>query len=339
MRTPRRFISAGVVAAVAVASISLSFHTAQAQESAGAEQLFRQGKKLLSEGKTAEACKAFEGSYRKDGAITTLMNLADCREKNGELASAWGYFLDVERLGRDKADAAAFRGVAKDRAGKLEGRLSYLIVNVPSDANVEGLQIMRNGVAVDPAEWNTDIPIDGGTYQIEGKAPGYEAWSTTVTVATEKDKKSVNVPRFRARPSTETIVGGTENEPDPVPAESAPSRGPAVVLLGGGGAMVLAGLTLGYLAQQKYGEAEDRCGTDHVCDTIEDQMAAQELTDAARLRGNLSTVVTAAGVVGIGVGVVLWVRGSGRKSRPDAAVHVRPTLSPDGVGLAIGGSL
>src|SRR5262245_59390034 len=77
---------------------------AMAQEATIAEQLFREGKRLLAEGRTEQACKAFEGSYRKDAAITTLLNLADCRERNGQNATAWGYFVEVERRTRAKPD-------------------------------------------------------------------------------------------------------------------------------------------------------------------------------------------------------------------------------------------
>jgi len=151
-----------------------------------AEQLFREGKRLMAEGKIAEACTAFEGSYRKDEAVTTLLNLADCREKNGQYASAWGHFIEAERKTRGNSAEAVFNSTAKDRAGKLEGRLSYLIINVPDEARVDGLEITRNGQPVDKAEWNRDIPVDGGTWKVEGKAPAFEAWSTSVTVGKEK---------------------------------------------------------------------------------------------------------------------------------------------------------
>ncbi|HUQ03803.1 MAG TPA: hypothetical protein VM261_15000 [Kofleriaceae bacterium] len=336
----RHAICSGFIA-LAIVSAASSVH---ADDSNIAEQLFREGKRLLAEGKTAEACKAFEGSYRKDEAATTLLNLADCREKNGQYATAWGYFLDVERLGRTKPDAAAYRDTAKARAAKLEGRLSYLIINVPADANVEGLQILRNGKVVDPAEWNTDIPIDGGEYAIEGKAPGYEAWATKVTVKPERDKASVNVPRFRSRPESGE-VGGVETDPPPGGGGGGDVGGggrnkTGLVIAAGGGVMLLGGLTLGYLAKQKYGEAEDICGTDHVCDTADEQDAANELTDQARMRGNISTVATGAGVIAIGVGTFLWLRsGSSSKSSGQARLQLSPVIAPDSVGLVLGGSL
>ena len=56
-----------------------------AQSAAQAEALFRQGKEQMAAGKYAEACAAFEASQKAEAATSTLLNLANCREKNGEL--------------------------------------------------------------------------------------------------------------------------------------------------------------------------------------------------------------------------------------------------------------
>jgi hypothetical protein len=324
---------------VALALVALA-PAAVADDSTVAEQLFREGKRLLAGGKTAEACKAFEGSYRKDPAVTTLLNLADCREKNGQFATAWGQFLEVQRLARGKADTAAYANTGRDRASNLEGRLSFLIINVPAGSSVEGLQILRNGVVVDSAEWNTEIPVDGGEYKIDGSAPGYEPWSTKVKVEAERDKVSVDVPPFRRRAQT-GASGHHEDKSRDTSPESLPERsktGP--VLVAGGTAAVLAGISIGYLAQQRFGEAEDLCGTDHVCDSLEDQRMAQELANQARLRGNISTIVTSVGVVAVGAGVILWWRrGKASSSSSQVRLRVDPVIGPSSVGLAVGGSL
>lgn len=321
----------------------LAFAPAAAADSGVAEKLFREGKRLMGEGNYAEACKAFEGSFRKDASVATLLNLGDCREKNQQYASAWSHFLDAERLARGKADQASLMAIAKDRAAKLEVRLSYLIINVPRDANVAGLAISRNGVLVDEAEWNVDIPVDGGEYIVEGKAPGYEAWSTRVTLGVAKDKKSVNVPRFRERPATE--VGGAITAPR-ADAASSVSRSPSgrrrigLVTMTGGGASVLGGLAVGYLAQQKWSDAKAVCGTDLVCDTAEDHRRGQGLADAARLRGNVSTVLVGVGVAAVAVGVGLWITSPTRASnRADTALYVAPSIWSAGGGIVLGGAL
>src|SRR5262245_33043378 len=93
--------------------LCLPVSVAKPQESGVAERLFREGKRLMSENKIAEACKAFDGSYAKDPVVSTLLNLADCREKNQQYATAWSHFLDAERLARGKPDQASFAPIAR----------------------------------------------------------------------------------------------------------------------------------------------------------------------------------------------------------------------------------
>src|SRR5688500_10146298 len=189
---------------IVLVTLLFAAQTAHAQSGgAQAEQLFRDGKRLMGEKKYAEACESFEASQKLDPLPATLLNLADCREKNGQFASAWGLFLEAERQTRGDSSLKALSKTAKDRAAKLEPRVSYLIINVPDESRIDGMTITRNGEPVDQLTWNRALPVDGGEYVIEGKAPGHEPWSTRVTIDAEKDKGSVDVPRFKALPAPE----------------------------------------------------------------------------------------------------------------------------------------
>src|SRR5436190_11289267 len=88
-----------------VLGVAVRFAGAQTA-GAQAEVLFRQGKTLFAAGKFAEACAAFDASERLEPDVSTVMNQANCREKNGQLATAWGEFLDAERQTRSATDAA-----------------------------------------------------------------------------------------------------------------------------------------------------------------------------------------------------------------------------------------
>lgn len=295
-----------------------------------AEQLFREGKRLMAEGKIAEACTAFEGSYRKDEAVTTLLNLADCREKNGQYASAWGHFIEAERKTRGNSAEAGFNSTAKDRASKLEGRLSYLIINVPDEARVDGLEITRNGQPVDKAEWNRDIPVDGGTWKVEGKAPAFEAWSTSVTVGKEKDKQSVNVPRFRALPADvvkppdgpETVVG-------PAPSSFTGKRKAAL----GVGAVGLVGLGVGtvfyFQASGVYDDAK-------AAQTNADR---ERLTDDANGKYLLAQIGWGVGAAAVGTAAFLWITGgpSSGESVDETGLIFTPRLDERSAGFALSG--
>src|SRR5215471_15410206 len=111
-----------------IAALLVAFAgVARAQPSgAQAEALFREGKDLMAKGKVAEACAAFDASQKLEPEVTTLLNLAACREKNDQLATAWGLFLEAERQTRTSSDPPTqqLHQVATSHASKLEPRLS-----------------------------------------------------------------------------------------------------------------------------------------------------------------------------------------------------------------------
>lgn len=176
--------------------ISAGTAIAQPSDTVGAEALFREGKRLLKEGKTAEACDKLAASEHLDRSAGTLLNLADCREKNHQLATAWATFLEAASAARSAGDGKR-EGEARTRASALEPHLSYLTISVPDASKVEGLVIKRSDQLVDPALWNQGVPIDTGAYEISGQAPGHEPWSTRVQINAEGQRASVEVPRFK----------------------------------------------------------------------------------------------------------------------------------------------
>lgn len=296
-------------------------------QQAEAEQRFRDGKKLMAEKQYAQACDAFETSNRLDPQVATLMNLADCREKNGQLQSAWTAFLEVERQTRGDAKLAALNQTAKERAAKLEPRLSYLTVSVARDNEVEGLTLTRNGQSFDPGLWNTAIPVDGGRYVIAGRAPGHEEWSTTVTVPAEGGRVSVDVPRFKA---VRALV-----EPPPTKIEDAvvlpaPSRltGRRKLALGVGAAGLLAaggGIVLGVQATGFDDDATAACPSLTGCTRADE---ANALVGKAEQRALYANV--AFGVAGVAViaAATLWLTGA-----PDEAPAVAPIITSTSAGL------
>jgi hypothetical protein len=180
-----------------VASLVLAAAVQAGPSSAQAEMFFRNGKRLLKLGKISEACSAFDASEKLDPTISTRLNQANCREKNSQLATAWGLFLDAERDTRNATDDAGkqLHQIAVEHADKLEARLSTLEIRVSAEVRVDGLEILRDGEVVDPMAWNQSLPIDGGVYKIVAHAKNDAEWSTTVAIANEKDNKTVEIPK------------------------------------------------------------------------------------------------------------------------------------------------
>ncbi|HEU4733028.1 MAG TPA: hypothetical protein VFT22_34275 [Kofleriaceae bacterium] len=196
-----------------------------------AQSLFDDGQRQMQAGKFAEACAAFESSQKLEPVVTTQLNLADCREQNHQLATAWGAFLEANRMAQAIGDARLAR-VATSHAKKLEPRLSRLTIAVPPDHQVPGLEVLRGNERVLPAVWNHAVAIDGGTYTITARAPGYASWSIARSIKDESDPETVEIPKLvEARPSLEssrpTTTAGAGGHAR-APASGAPaSREPA----------------------------------------------------------------------------------------------------------------
>jgi tetratricopeptide (TPR) repeat protein len=128
-----------------------------------AEALFKEGKRLLKEGKVAEACRKLEGSYRIDPAPGTLLNLALCHEEEGKTATAWGELTESRELAK-KAKRADRLKLAEDHIRELEPKLSRFVVAVPKEAAVKDMVVEVDAVPLDPGAWGTAIPIDPGEH-------------------------------------------------------------------------------------------------------------------------------------------------------------------------------
>ena len=335
---------------IAVAALVLIALVAPAAaQNVEAEALFRDGKRLMKEGKTAEACDKFEASERLETSVGTLLNLADCREKNKQLATAWAAFLKAEATAKRAGNDTKRRAEAKKRAKDLEARLSYLTISVPETSRIEGLTISRNGTNVDPALWNSGAPVDMGTYVIRAQAPGHEPWSTEVTVAAEGEKASVEVPRFK---EIKALVpeevppppGDDKKEEIALPPDDGEPRD------GGGGTFttmryaaigtgvlgvvaVGAGVALGMKAKSLQSDADEIC-PEAACN---DMMAVQ-LNEDAQSKAMQANIGFAVGGVAIAGAVALWILGApDDDGGGEEEMSLRPVVGGDQVGFALGG--
>jgi len=194
--------------------------TGIAEASPESDKLFRDGKDLLKAGKLAEACDSFARSQELLPKVGTLLNLGDCREKQGHTATAWAVFLEAKVLAsqsRDKSDVLmpAKLAEATRRAAALQLKLAYVTLTIAPDRQVEGLVIKRNGTVVDPATWNTPVPLDPGDYVIEASAPKYQPWSITQPLS-PRERVAVVVETLVAEPVVVAVV------PPVVPDERIP---------------------------------------------------------------------------------------------------------------------
>jgi hypothetical protein len=300
---------------------------------AQAEVLFREGRNLMTAGKVAEACAAFEQSHKLEPAVTTLLNLAACREKLGQLATAWGLFLDAERQTRSATEQ--LHKVAHDRAARLEPRVPKLTISVPDRSRLNGLQILRDQESIPAVMWNRTLPVDGGTYTITARAPGANEWSTRVTLASEADSQTVDIPDLRnlkqdldVRQATPSSTPGPSEPPKMTAATR--RRGLGLPIAVGAGAVALLGGALGlYLwGDSTYADAKAE---------MMDQARRNSLYDSANRKALAAQGLAVAGVSCAGVAVWFYLRQRGTPTEPGSAHTARLMLAPTASGIGVAG--
>lgn len=342
LRPMRAFLrrSREIVVLVALVLGAPAFASAQdANSAAAAEALFREGRQLMDQGRYGDACPKFQASYELDVALGTLLNLANCYQLAGQLASAWARFVEAETMARRASDS---RGqVARERAAALEPRLVRVRVIVRNP--IEGLRVEVGGREFARALWGSAIPIDAGEITLVASAPRYESHTQTFRAVQEGTTIDVEVPALVAAP----VDDAPPNDPaspriaiTPQRAESGPHTRPLGYALGGVG-VVAAGVGLGLGASARALWDSDACPPDaggvRTCRTA----AAQADAEDARVRANLSTAFVAAGGALLVTGVILIAVGRGGDDELDERAQrivVVPVADANGAGLVVGGS-
>lgn len=349
-----------LIPSLALGLLSLAPRAAHANDPAAAEVLFQEGRKLMAEGQIGAGCEKLKESFALDPMSGTLLNLADCYEKQGRTATAWARFQNAASLAKNqgKHEQAA---EANRRLKILESQLSYLTIQVPDP--VPGLEVRRDDMEITPGTYGVQVPVDPGSVSVVASAPGYRTVKLNVEIGNRRDKKAVTVPKLEklekgeapepagASAAAEEPPAKEEAKPaeaEPKPAEKKESAAaveepvkapePEVVsgginagpvILGGiGVALAAAGGVFGYLAMQSNHDAELLCKTHRDC--------SKAALDAADKRDTQAMIAN----IGIGVGVVAiaasaaWLIFDGSSSeRQSARVTLQPAVGPNSAGL------
>lgn len=316
-----------------------------ASDSATAQALFDRAKKLMSQGKYAEACPALEESQRVESRSGTALNLADCYEHEGRLASAWSTFLEAARLAKTAGNADREQG-ARERAAALVPRLSNLVINAPSAASTPGLEITRDGESVGAAQFGLPLPADAGKHTLAAQAPGRKPWQTEVTVQASASTASVSVPDLERAPvapasAAATTPAALEPTAHPVVSQAAaPETGQETPIRVTDG--VIAGsVVTGLLAVGTIVTSVLYDGSLHDYNTANDTLASNrsDLHSRTKTLGVANLALLGGTVVAAGVTVILWAYAPSKEAGGSASLELRGVVSPGLSGLLLGGKL
>lgn len=309
-----------------------------AADKAAAETLFEEGRKLMGEGRAADACPKFAASQKLDPGLGTLLNLGDCYEKTGKTASAWAQFREAASLAAASGDTRRAE-VAQQRASSLEPRLARLTITADERAPAS-LKVELDGVSYEKAALNIAMPVDPGRHKIVVIVPGKTNWVTEIEVPAEKADLSVQIPELEEAPAAASVAGPLAVQQRPITPDQGPDgagarrwtgQHTAAVITGGFGLASLGvGAVFGLQARAKWSDAQDRCPGGY-CGSQGDV----DLGSDARSAANVATVFGAVGIAGIAAGAALWFTAPSRKQ---GAATVGVGSGPgNGPGLSFGG--
>jgi hypothetical protein len=264
---------------------------------ATAEALFREAKRLMLQRSFAEACPKLEESQRLDPQGGTLLNLAVCHAREGKTASAWTEFQEALALAREAKRNDRIR-LARSELAQLSLRLSHLVIEVPPEARVPGLEVRRGAVAVPEAAFGVAVPVDPGEFTITARAPHHRPWQTSVNVA-ETDRASVAVPALEPLPPP-TKRAAKPKPPPPPRQDSGRTQRVAGYVVGGAGIVALAvGGVFGWRAIDRANQSEEHCDGS-LCSP-----RGLELNDDADRAATIANVAGGIGILGVGIGTYL----------------------------------
>ncbi len=253
--------------ALAVGTGLLALSRSASADVGTADKLFQEGKALMAQGRFAEACSKYEASYDADAALGALFNLADCLERDGRLASAYGRWGDAVAFASRKNDSRA--SYARERRETLRPKLSFVTLDIVGKLPEE-LHVFKGNTKLSAGAFGTALPTDPGETVIQVVRGQDEVlWETRVELQ-ETQQRSVVIPIdeivktnlavMKKRKNEETGRRGAQGA---VPQGFWSTQRIAGFVVGGVGVLGAAvGFTLGGIAASKATDLDAECTND-----------------------------------------------------------------------------
>ena len=304
--------------------------SAAGRNPAAAQALFEEAQRGVAAGDFEQACPKFKASYELDPAGGTLLNLADCLEKQGRTASAWSAFKDAlvvaQRDGRSERVE-----YAQQHIRALEAKLSYLTVEVPASSSVGQLSVRVDGTPLAAAAWGTALPVDPGEHLLRAEAPGFEPLEQKLTIGGTGAREIFTLPALSSARSEAAAPAALEAPPAMADAEPRhPARTWAWITGGVGVAALGVGSYFGVKAFSDWDERNAACVGG--CTP-----AAKAAGDDASQAATIATVGVGAGVVLLGAATVLFFYSSDADPRAEVASRFSFVPTDHGASVSWGG--
>jgi hypothetical protein len=326
--------------------------TASAGDVALARSLAAEGIQLADQGNCAAAIEKLQRAETLYHAPTILGRLGECQVAVGKVVTG---SENLQRVVREPLPAKPPKAFvdAQARAQKVldsaQGKVAKLRIHVDMPQNAKAT-VKVDGESISLAALDVDRPVDPGAHHVEASAQGFRAATADTSLKEGATgavslKLEVDPSAPAATPSTAAAspapateqpapVGAVGATPQPGAESKGSSKTMSYVLLGVGGAGLVAGSIFGVVALGKKTSLDNVCGADKIhCPTT-----AQGDIDSIHSAATGSTVAFVVGGLAAGAGVILLVTakpsptGDAREHPAQASVH--PFIGPSSLGVA-----
>jgi hypothetical protein len=290
---------------------------AAAQEAA-ADALFDSARTAMARHDFDRACEQFRASDKLDPAAGTELNLADCEEKRGHLASAWELFRMVEEKLNPSDERVT---VAHGRAQALQARVPRLTLELAADAP-KSSSVRDGSVELGSATFGISLPVEPGSHELVVSAPGFAARSFQIQLAEGEVRSLVVAPGAPISPAVTPLAAASPSgpsQPEP-PAGSGSSGRTLGFALGGVGIAGLGVATItSIMVVSKKSAVDAGCHADKSCTS-----SALDAAHSGRTLEMVSNVAWVASAAALGASAYFLLT-SGPSSKPSTAVALLPT--------------
>jgi len=281
---------------------------------ARANEIFLEGRELLTSKQTEAACNKFEESIALDPtAPGVMLNLGLCYELLERYATSLYWFRKAQ-VAAAEAHLPAYEDEAKRHTLSLSTRVS--VVKLDASAAPANVEIRIDTKLVAPTDY-ARVELDRGEHNLEARATGKQPYDHSFDV-TSPDAGTITIPKLED--SQQVIEGPGPVEP------GTPSNLGRMLLAGGFG---VAGLGF-CIASPLWAR--------HTKNAYDEAVANGEMPSysAARAKQHIATGMFVAGLGLIGLGTYIYLT---MPSGTQASTAITPVIDAHQVGIAISGAL
>ena len=299
-------------------------HAQDKKELSKARAQFQRAIELEQAGNFTTALETFRSVGEVRMTPQVRFHIASCEEKLGRLVTALGgyqlAFADADSVGED------FKGEVERAVTRLQASIPKLVIL--RGAGGEAAEIQLDGVALGASSVGVPVPLDPGPHAVTAKAPGFLAFSQTVTIA-ENEERNVEVV-LTAEPQPEDTHASFGTGPM---EKKNPHLVPFVIGGVGVASLIGSGVLFG-LRQSTLKDLEGKCGADHQsCPSS----AAGEYSNL-KLYNITAQITLGVGLVGVGTAVTMLVLQKKSPAPAKAGMVLLPSAPNSVAGLSWAGS-